>query len=483
MVALLALLSALAFNEVNMQALEREAPEKVRGHATIRTADDESYLVPADNFHDKGVWKTNGNSTQDYLFRTPGYGILYLCCKWVAGENALYLLRYLQLLLYGLAVLLLFRSLELTAGKKTAVVLSLLYGFLPLTSGFIYCTLTEGISPVLVSSFIYFLTRYYKKEKGKNLLYAAIVLAVLLAVRPVFLFLSLVFVLEMFLPFYPRKKNEGFLWPLGYLLISFLLLGAWQFRNYMITGRLVSLHPVYMNDNRNIFRPSHKAMGEFFKCFTADGKLFHTCINNLWDNASNSDTGLAEIKKNMAMIPAWVKKDLDSVNLAQAFDRYRHNSYLVKLSIAGNRDIPETCMVAEVQHVMDFTGFRNKLARGHVWHTYVVMPIVSLKQMAVHSNLSLYVFQHTWRGHLLMEFLRWVCLFLHLALFIALPLLLLVKKDRFTWAMLILLGCYIGYLAVFQVMNEERYLLPVIPVMVMCLGALIKAVQSLRLKV
>lgn len=474
--ALLALVSALAFNELNIHALETEAPHKVRDHATVRTADDESYLVPANNFYSTGQWKTNGNTTQDYVFRTPGYGIFYLTCKFLAGDYALYLLRYTQLLFYALSVLLLFRSLHLTSGQSIAIWLSAAYCVLPITSGFVYYTLTEGISPFLVSLFVYFLARYYKKEKGRNLLYASLALACLLLVRPIFLFFSLFFVMEMFLPFYPRKKHEGFLWPLIFMLISFVPLSIWQVRNFAITGRLISLHPVYLDDNRNIFRPSHQAMGSFFKCFTADGKVFHTCINDLWEHATWKDTQYIQVKNTMEAIPAWVKKDIDSLELAKALCAYQYNSFWVKKYIGLKENFSRLSLIHEAEHVITFRHFGRTLSTNHPFYVYVVMPFRSVNQMVFHSNLSLHVFQHSWRGHWAMEALRWICFVLHVLLFAALPLLFLVKKDRLTWGLLTLVLSYILYLAFFQVMNEERYLLPVFPMMVVCLGALIKGV-------
>lgn len=476
--ALLALVSALAFNELNVSALEKEDPAKLRNHATVRTADDESYLVPADNFYAHGRWKTNGQTTQDYVFRTPGYGLVYLACKFVAGDHALYLLRYLQLLLYALGVLLLFRSLNMMAGRKVAIWLTVLYSVLPITSGFVYYTLTEGVSPFLVSVFVYFLVRYYKKEKGLNLLYAAMALGLLLLVRPVFLFFSLFFVQEMFMPFYPRKKNEGFLWPLIFMLVSFIPLGAWQMRNYLVTGKLISLHPVYLDDNRNIFRPSHQAMGRFFKCFTADGKVFHTCMNDLWDHAQWKDTEYVQVKKTMDMIPSWVKQDLDSLTLARAFSTYQYNSFWVKKYIETKENFSRLTVYHEATHVRQFKNFESTLVAKHPFYVYAIMPVKSLKQMVVHSNLSLHIFQHSWRGNVLMEIMRWVCLVLHVMLFLALPLLLLVKKDRLTWSLLTLLVIYIMYLVFFQVMNEERYLLPVMPMMILCLGALFKGLNE-----
>ena len=74
------LLSAMLFNFINTHQLKADGIE-LRDGQTVITADDASYLAPADNYLENGVWRANSPADNSYYLRSPGYGGIYLIFK------------------------------------------------------------------------------------------------------------------------------------------------------------------------------------------------------------------------------------------------------------------------------------------------------------------------------------------------------------------------------------------------------------------
>ena len=96
--------------------------------------------------------------------------------------------------------------------------------------------------------------------------------------------------------------------------------------------------------------------------------------------------------------------------------------------------------------------------------------------MALHSNLSLYIFQHTYRGNWMMELLRSVFFGIHSICFLGLIISLLFWK-KLDWkqnAISATVLIYIFFLCYFQRGIEERYTLPILPLLMIGLTAFLK---------
>ena len=98
---------------------------------------------------------------------------------------------------------------------------------------------------------------------------------------------------------------------------------------------------------------------------------------------------------------------------------------------------------------------------------YFIAPAKVFKRMALHSNLSLFIFQDTNRGNLFVEGLRYFCFAIHSLCFILLVLRLFILKQT-DWRLVLLLLIslfYVFYLSFFQRGIEERYTLPLLPIL------------------
>ena len=109
-IAGLSVFTALFYNALNIKSLEAEAPERLEAkYEWVKTADDISYLRPAENYYLHGVWKDNNPGRQSYFLRTPGYGFFRFTLMEVFGmEQSYFYFKYVQLALFSISVLLLF---------------------------------------------------------------------------------------------------------------------------------------------------------------------------------------------------------------------------------------------------------------------------------------------------------------------------------------------------------------------------------------
>lgn len=445
------MISASLFNQVNLNVLRNTQPDL----QTIRTADDASYISPAIHFWENGVWKTNDSGKQSYVLRTPGYGQFYLFCQLIAGQNALLCLKIIQLLLYALSVVLIYKTLLLLGvSQKWSFWCCLLYGVLPFTSNFVFYTLTEGITPFLVCVYVWLLVRSTVEKQNKFLLLAAIVFGYMLLVRPMLAPLVLGMLTPLFKGHLLHPKTR-----IAVVLFAIAPIGLWQVRNAFVVGEYVPLHPVYMDDNVNMYRSPHQALGELFKCWGSKPEDFHAVNLYLWEHAQHQFED-SDIRTLLSYLPQHVHQfPVDTVfsHMKVLYTQFKQ--------LAPTKPIPKKLLAYELQVTNEIAKLTNAYKSQHFLRTYVVSPLQSFKRLTLHSNLSLHIFQHSWRGHLLMEFLRWICFFMHVGIVI-IPLLFLFHWRWKYYPLLVLAPfSYIFYLSFFQVMNEERYLLPFLPIL------------------
>ncbi|PKR80767.1 hypothetical protein CW751_08325 [Brumimicrobium salinarum] len=140
------------------------------------------------------------------------------------------------------------------------------------------------------------------------------------------------------------------------------------------------------------------------------------------------------------------------------------------------KDIPELEKSTITQIKALTADFKNKF-----WiQYYITSPLKVFKEMAFHSNLSLYVFQKSFRGHPLMEFLRLLSFIVHALAFLALPFSVFMRKPHYLKSIFsYVLIIYVGYLIFIQRGIEERYTLPILALSLIYLAYFIKTRYSL----
>lgn len=168
-ISLLSIISAYCFNELNLHWLKQDAVELRLGE-TVITNDDLSYIKPAEFYLKYGEFKNNFPGNGAYFLRPPGYSTLFIVLEsFFELKETLKILKLIQLLFFGLSVYcFFFIAKEYLNSNKWSIFITCIYGLTNIASGFLYYTLTEGITPALVIFYVFFILSAKKQKNEKT---------------------------------------------------------------------------------------------------------------------------------------------------------------------------------------------------------------------------------------------------------------------------------------------------------------------------
>jgi len=484
-IALLSFFAALFYNEQNLQSLIREAPERLEPkYHWCKTADDASYLQPAENYYSKGVWKDNSQGRQAYFLRTPGYGMFrYVLMRAMGLDLSYYQFRYVQLALFSVSIFLLYwLALLMGMPVRYALIVELIYGLTPFASGFLYYSITESITPALMITYFFFLFSGYKRSAPLYFLFAALVLGYIGLVRPLLLLFGIGLPLAIYWSGWQISSGRRFFFTLMMTVIALAPIAIWAGRSTQIAGRYVGIYPIYYPESNSQFRPTHQAIWDFEKSYGTEGHDFHQLMVPLWRATMMGDTSDLHIDSIMMECPSFVKQTIGDARLRKSYLLYRS-------SIAYQRDhyprrsaMPDTIPAIEQEVIREFQTYTSEINSKHWLWCHVAVPLRLFKSVSFHSNLSMYMFQHTLRGRWWMELVRYVFLLLHFLCCLSFAALFFMVQDKLARLLFGLgVGGYFFYLCYFFRGLEERYTLPILPLMLVSLFLCISiSVQRLK---
>jgi len=472
-IAFVALLSAIFWNNLNLENL-KDANIPLRNNQTIITEDDVSYLNPYLRLYDNGRKNETAFDKFSSSIRPPGYGLFYyLSLKFSSESNALLLLKIIQCFLFSFSVFCLFElSLFFTKSHWLASITASIYGLLPFSIGFLYYTLTEGITPALLIISLYLMVKISTEKEVRFqllfLLFAGIIFSVLLTVRPFLILFLPIFIVGLFISWFRQKGNKiAILNTILFLLLSISGIATWQIKSKLELGKWIGLHPIYQNEIPGVFRKPHASLWELFKGWESNGAHFHETIVPLWEATMTLDTSKNQIDKVLAEIPKNVVKSIGKQELIWAFRLYQRAIIAQKPYFEEKKLMPSYLLQAELRVTKNFDRLAIKFSSNNLYQYHVQTPILVAKSMIFHSNLSLHQFQHEYRGSLWMEVLRLLCFSIHSLAFLLLPFAFLVLNDNKIRLLILGILTYCFYLIYFQRGIEERYTLPLLPFILM----------------
>ena len=463
---LIALAGATGWNALNIKYLKKGSPASLRDGITVFTADDASYLRPPLNWLQKGEWRDNGGGSNAVFRRTPGYGFIYGILTAISNEQtALWLLVALQLLLFAGSALVLFQLLEqLEIPLIRCWAGFILYAIFPWGCGFLSYTLTEGIVPALIIFSASLALAVYRSPKNiPPALLLGLALGSTLLVRPIVMAL-----LASAFPAFWRTNLRGKLLILG---IPLLVWGGWIYRNYEVTGDYSGFHGIYSADSPTMYRAPHKALTDLYKVWNTDPSFFHRQAIALWDAGRDTTTAFTLATRLHSEWPAeFNANDTEAVAITNALEAYRRAAGVVEDSMASGKP-PHHLLSAEKRAVWRIRKTTRLLISGHPLQFWVLTPIKSAQKLLFESNLNMYLFQKQWRGEFWVELLRLFLVLLQPLLWLfSFSVLLLPKHRDAFWGFIkwIVLGAilYLLFLAFYQRMNETRYMLPSLPLII-----------------
>jgi len=433
---------AIIWQESNLSYVQNSFPERTE-NGLIRTADDASYLQPPINWKETGTWKDKSKGSSSYFQRPPGYGIVFLFSSYLSPSNPYLILKIIQVLGFFISIFIISRLLTLFGlNEKWALLGTSIFALLPSFSGFLYHSLTEGITPVLLlwSTFEWILILRNKGNKYRWICSNAF----LLLVRPQ---LS-IFVLVLMFFLLMKRQFKTFAWG----LIIILPFSIWQVRNVSIAG-WSGMHPIYSVDNQSFYRPPHEALGNLFKIWEFKSDRFHETVALL-----QFDTSDEARSKALNDIPEKYREDVDPI-----LKEYQEVCRLQIEHITNEYLSYE--LAEEKAFVIHVNAKTVELANSNFVDAYIKTPIGSARELFVNSHLHLTIFQLKYRGAIWMEALRWSCLLVTLIGIGSLFGLSVFWKNvpKELWLICLASVITILYLVFVQRLNEERYLTPILP--------------------
>ena len=387
-------------------------------------------------------------------------------------ERSYHCFKYVQLLLFSVSVLLLYLvALYVGVPPLYALVIESIYGLSPFAIGFLYYSITEGITPALVIIYIFLLLRGYKFQQPIYFVIAAVVMAYIGLTRPVLLLWAGA------LPYaiwqgssISSISRKSFVIALCTVIVLSPL-AMWLYRSSTIAHRYVGLYPIYFIQSNSQFRATHASIWEFQKSFGKEGGAFHAEMVPLWKATVHGDTGAIHIDSILLACPTFVQQTVGAERLRSSYLLYRQTIVQQRDHYPLGTAMPDTLSSIEQQVVSDFNHYTTLINSQHWWWCHVVVPIQLFKSLSFHSNLSLHIFQHTLRGRYWVEVMRYFFLLLHLLCCLSFIGVIFLSRDRLVQLLFgLIVGAYLFYLCYFFRGLEERYTLPILPIMLVGLG-------------
>lgn len=305
---LFALLFSYSINELNLNYEQNNNKERNTTSTTYGftcySIDNSFYLPQIKNMVNGFGYTTDPQNEELKVRRTPLYPLFYGIHYLLFGEKYSFaIIRYSQILLFGLASVLLAMSVyNFSNDKSWSLTVGYLYAFSPFIASYCYFTITEALSPSLVVFAIYFFSKYFSKKKSKYLLITGVLVGLAFLNRPLTGLLLPALVASISLPLTGLHKASN----LKALSVKWLLIASgflisispWVIRNYMVTdGEIIFAEKIYYN-NPAYFGKAHQAFRNYITCFnnTANNKLSpevfgNTLLENIKKDSSikNSD--------------------------------------------------------------------------------------------------------------------------------------------------------------------------------------------------
>jgi len=416
------------------------------------TADDPSYLRPAENFFDHGTWKDNSTGASSFVQRPPLFGSIHLVFYSLFGSSAAVAGMIFFFLLHGLALYQLPALLKNFTSERRSLLFAALYALLPCFWGFLSYQITEALSASLV-----LLLLAAVLHKGNYSLAVSLLLFLCCwLLRPV---LILLFPLLLYRLIRERKTfiSLKHWWTPAALLIVVATSFLWEYRKAGYMEHWGELHPIYHPTNESLFRPVHASLTDLFRVWETRPEVFHAIAGS----SESSDTNY----RSRGFVQHYIterKVPLKPEILYALLQEYARVNRALQQRFPSERIVSESSGEIVLRQKID--RLADSLRKAEPLQYHILTPLKGMREQLPKSQLNLELFQLHYRGSWWAEALRFICVIVILgSLF--LTFLALFSRNR----QLILLAAgaflYLFYLFYFQRLNEDRYLLPVLPVL------------------
>lgn len=491
----LALTVAFVSNEINLKHIIETNPSNIQKNtasvvhnSTVWSIDNSWYLPYAHNLKNGNGYTLDPKEPEYKVRRTPIYPLFYSSFYLLVGEeSAHFFIRYLQLLFFALSAVLLSLSVYSFAGnRRWALVSGYLYALNPFIFSYCYFTITEAISPFLLTTAVFAFARFYKTKSLIPLFSCGVLVCVSFLNRP---FTGLI--LTGFLSYFCFAG--GGLWNsfkvnakhATVLIIGFLVaLSPWVIRNYSETGEIVLAEKIY-----------HNAAMEF-----GEANLSLKGLVSCWINPTNYSTDVFSLKllhnirngqeyQNSELISeylnSWPDKAFQGYNKTELQNALLalNSCYLEKEKLKS--DNPEVLrkdwlhLPCEKATSKMFLELQEKFKDEAPFQYWVWTPLNTMREITLNSFLHHFKIINPANSKLKF-FLKVLSYILHSVYYLSLIYLLFSPKIKTEIKVVILVPIILAFLflTVYMRYVEIRYLLPFYPLLVISLGLFIDRLFS-----
>jgi hypothetical protein len=203
------------------------------------------------------------------------------------------------------------------------------------------------------------------------------------------------------------------------------------------------------------------------------GVDFHHSINGLWQaaegNISDSDAANGAINNlHSSVLQTSSREELASAYLEYIAILRQQVPYQL-----ANEPINRT-LTGEADLIARFESMQKEYVSNNFTQAWLIGPTSVIRELVLHSNLSLYMFQKPLRGNVLVETLRWISLLVHLFIYVFALVFLFRKKNLVSISIAIPAILFFLYLIFIQRGIEERYMLPyLVPLLLLAIHTFI----------
>ncbi|MFT6716689.1 MAG: hypothetical protein ACJA0Q_001336 [Saprospiraceae bacterium] len=486
LVTLISFISIFGINRLNIKS-SIEGGAKLRLETTVKTADDVSYLLPAKNYLNNTGWNDGTLGIQSNYMRSPGYGVFCLPFFAIFKEaTALSLIRTTQCISMALVAGTLFMLLlHWGFPKQLAFVSSAFLGIVPSFSGYVFYTLTEGISPALI--FLLFALYAFSRQKNHRaekrgttliFLFACVVFGFLFITRPVYGTFALL-LLSIFFKIKAPLVRKALLSILG-LILAFGPTVLWEHRNLKlgkeITG-ISTFYEIYSPSNNSIWRAPHQSIYELVKLFSISGQDYHEWSKK-HETAAQLNHEWEDIQFPLSIFDDNSIALIGQDTLTKYVHIYQQSISEIAVYAAQNKYSAKEELVAQ-----KFDEFTRQYKEEHTFRSWVITPLKVLKSIVWQSHLNLFLFWNTYGQSSWIKLFSLFTSLLNFAIYFLPFCYLLVNPKtirKHLW-LILSISLNIAYLIFVQRGLEQRYYSPLLPVLFACsLWIFYRALLSVR---
>lgn len=425
----------------------------------VYKASDYNYFIgSAEHYFDFGYMSFLGEG-HPFAGRMPGYGFPYILLRFVFDNHqALTIMILAQIAFAAIAIYLLAKTcLMLTNSNLIFYLVFFLFTFLNATTGFDIQTMTESFAVSSSCAFLYFFSNYLLwNERLKHLFIAGFFMMWMIFLRP---FMGvLVAIVPLFLLLKQANFKRSIVHVSLFLSCFTIAESTWIIRNYFVLGKFVPLETKLYESYGKVYSKGWIACRNLFKAYGEGAMYFERGTLAFWFRAKDS-TNEPKYYPFTSNIFEGLSHNKDSLlMLKNAYRAYK----------ATDNKLLEDSLDALVECTAN--RYTAEFVAKNPMKVYVYNPIKRFKKYLITSGSSYLLFDvsHGMKiHHLVVRFLTLIAYYSILLYFVIAAFLLISKRvsDAFSWSLFIACMVNILFISLLAGMQENRYVLPIIPLM------------------